>query len=61
MDGRKEKDRERERGEEEEEEDGLCPVDGRRCVLGWAQHEDADMGDPGGSTPLYSKEPRPRL
>ena len=55
-----ERERERER-ENEEQEDGVCPVGGCRCVLGWAQREDAAMGDPGGSTPLCSKELRPRF
>lgn len=55
VDGQKE----REGGRERVEEDGVCPVDGCRCALGWAQHEDADMGDPCGSIPLYSKELRP--
>lgn len=44
-----------------EQDDGVCPVGGCRCVLGWAQHEDAAMGDPGGSTPLCSKELRPHF
>lgn len=30
-------------------------------MLGWAQREDAAMGDPGVSTPLCSKELRPRF
>ena len=44
-----------------EQEDGVCPVGSCRCVPGWAQHEDAAMGDPGGSTPLCSKELKPRF
>lgn len=57
VDGQEEVDRRRAR--EREQEDGVCPVGGCRCVLGWAQCEDAAMGDPGGSTPLCSKELRP--
>ena len=60
--GERREDRRREReSENEEQEDGVCPVGGCRCVLGWAQREDAAMGDPGGSTPLCSKELRPRF
>lgn len=58
MDGQRENDRRRER-KRGEEEDGLCPVNGCQCVLGWAHRGDADVGDPGSSTPLYSKEPWP--
>ncbi|KAI9528374.1 hypothetical protein NQZ68_020199, partial [Dissostichus eleginoides] len=43
-----------------EQEDGVCPVGGCRCVLGWAQREDAAMGDPGGSTPLCSMSHEPK-
>ena len=40
----------------EVQEDGVCPVGSCRYMLGWAQHEDAAMEDPGGSASLCRKE-----